>query len=160
MRCHTHTDTEAVGVCTVCGHGVCEGCGVNVGGQIRCKSCLATSSPEKFSGPLFSQEAQLKEPAFALMLSILHGGFGQFYNGEIKKGILILVSKVVAIIIGIVFLFVFWPLGLAIIIFGWVPLWIYGMYDAYVSCVKLNKRIKQRGPQIGPAFSDGVSEIR
>lgn len=40
MKCATHIDQEAVGVCSGCGVGVCTQCFQRVGGIIYCLSCL------------------------------------------------------------------------------------------------------------------------
>jgi len=61
--------------------------------------------------------AQGKEPVVAMLLSILIVGLGQFYNGDTKKGALMLVG---AIVLG------FLTLGLA-----WVAILIWSAIDAY-----------------------------
>jgi hypothetical protein len=37
MRCFAHPETTAVGVCSICGRGVCEGCATDVGNRIACE---------------------------------------------------------------------------------------------------------------------------
>jgi hypothetical protein len=37
MKCYVHQNTEAVGVCSTCGRGVCNACLVRVGGKFYCK---------------------------------------------------------------------------------------------------------------------------
>lgn len=37
MRCYLHHQKEAVGICSVCGKGVCEDCAVSVSGVIYCR---------------------------------------------------------------------------------------------------------------------------
>jgi len=160
MQCHVHPERAAVATCTACGRAVCQECAVNVAGQIRCKGCVtAASAPDRYSGPLFTMDARLKEPSFAAMLSIVHGGFGQYYNGEIAKGVMLFGAKMLVLILAIVFFFVFWPIGIVLVL-GWLALWVFGIVDAYVSCQKLNERIMKRGPQTGPAYSDGLTETR
>ena len=58
---------------------------------------------------------EIKNPGLALCLSIIFPGGGQFYNGHIGKGILILLT--------------FWLL---------IP-WIYGIFDAYSSANRINR---------------------
>jgi len=58
---------------------------------------------------------QIKNPGVAVLLSIIIPGGGQFYNGHVGKGILIL--------------FTFWLV---------IP-WIYGIFDAYSSANRINR---------------------
>lgn len=62
-----------------------------------------------------------KNPVVALLLSLIIPGVGQFYNGDTKKG---------AIMLGIHLLsFFFWAVGIGFVtMFG---VWVWGMYDAY-----------------------------
>jgi TM2 domain-containing membrane protein YozV len=120
---------------------------MEVGGKIVCKSCA-----EKMA----SQPAQVsnkKEPALALLLSLVGGfltgglllGLGQIYNGQIKKGIGILlihaviwiIVVVVYIVIGLISLGVGFICGLPILL---IPLvfWLWVLYDAYTTAVKIN----------------------
>lgn len=62
-----------------------------------------------------------KSPGIALLLSLLITGVGQMYNGEVVKGILML--------IGCVILWFFW--------LGWV-IWIWSMIDAYQGAKNVN----------------------
>jgi TM2 domain-containing membrane protein YozV len=55
------------------------------------------------------QYATGKSPGVALLLSLLIVGLGQFYNGDVKKGLLMLVS---AVILGLFTFGVAW-LGIA-----------------------------------------------
>lgn len=36
MRCFAHSEKTAVGVCSICGRGVCERCATDVGNRIAC----------------------------------------------------------------------------------------------------------------------------
>jgi hypothetical protein len=38
MKCYVHQDRDAVGVCSTCGQGVCDACGVKIAGRLYCKS--------------------------------------------------------------------------------------------------------------------------
>ncbi len=62
-----------------------------------------------------------KSPGLALFLSFLFAGLGQFYNGEIGKG---LVMLILTILLWLLFL-------------GWI-IWIWSMIDAYSSAKRLN----------------------
>ena len=64
------------------------------------------------------------------MLSFFYTGLGQIYNGQIGKGILLLIIYgaswlAMAVLIG----FITTPI-----------LWIYGMYDAYKTAERINTR--------------------
>ena len=72
-----------------------------------------------------------KSPALAAILSFFIVGLGQIYLGLTKKGILLLVG---AIISGVLMLiFIGWIL--------WLIIWIYSIYDAYISAQKINSGI-------------------
>ena len=70
----------------------------------------------------------MKNPTLAAILSFLFMGLGQFYNGEVKKGIIFLVLYIVSIVLMSFFVgFITTPV-----------LWIWGMVDAYKSAKKSN----------------------
>ncbi|MEM7226395.1 MAG: GYF domain-containing protein [Pseudomonadota bacterium] len=68
-----------------------------------------------------------KSPGIALLLSLLITGVGQMYNGQVAKGILML--------IGCILLWVVW--------LGWV-IWIWAMIDAYQEAKHINYQYHQR----------------
>ena len=73
-----------------------------------------------------------KSPGLAAVLSFFWAGLGQIYNGEITKGIVMMVAYVVSCI-----------LMAAAIGFITTPiLWIYGMVDAYKTAEKLNASLR------------------
>lgn len=72
----------------------------------------------------------MKSAGLAAVLSALINGLGQIYNGQILKGIIIIV---VQIING----------ALTTILIGWIPLiivWVWAVYDAYRGAEKVNRR--------------------
>ena len=72
-------------------------------------------------GPGGKMYAAGKNPAVALILSLVIPGVGQFYNGDNKKGAIILGGY-----------FVSWILAAAVIGFaGVIGFWVWGMIDAY-----------------------------
>lgn len=72
--------------------------------------------------------AEQKNPGIAAVLSALWVGLGQIYNGEIGKGILLMVVYAIsAFLIVLIIGFVTTPI-----------LWVYGVYDAYNSAKKIN----------------------
>jgi len=73
-----------------------------------------------------------KSPGLAAVLSFFWAGLGQIYNGEISKGIVMMVAYVVSCI-----------LMAAVIGFFTTPiLWIYGMVDAYKTAEKFNAGLR------------------
>ena len=71
-----------------------------------------------------------KSPGLALLASFFIPGLGSMLNGEVGKGVAILVSSVVC-----------WVLAILIVpILVAVGLWIYGMVDAYSGAQKWNSQ--------------------
>jgi TM2 domain-containing membrane protein YozV len=71
--------------------------------------------------------AGAKSPGIALLLSLLICGVGQMYNGQVAKGILML--------LGCAFLWVF--------LLGWI-IWIWSMIDAYSTAKEMNLRYQRK----------------
>ena len=69
-----------------------------------------------------------KNPGLAAVLSFLIVGLGQIYNGQIGKGIVLIICYVISILL------VFIVIGIPLL----VILWIYGIYDAYNTAKKIN----------------------
>jgi TM2 domain-containing membrane protein YozV len=76
---------------------------------------------------LLNGEAAAKSPGIALLLSLLICGVGQMYNGQVAKGVLMLLGSLLA-----------W-----LILLGWV-IWIWSMVDAYQTAKQMNLRYQQR----------------
>jgi TM2 domain-containing membrane protein YozV len=73
----------------------------------------------------------MKSAGLAAVLSALVNGLGQIYNGQILKGIIIIVIQLI-------------NGALTAILIGWVPLilvWIWAVYDAYSNAEKINRRL-------------------
>lgn len=71
----------------------------------------------------------LRNPGIAAVLSFFWTGVGQIYNGQIVKGIiLILVQLVNAALMVVLIGFITYPI-----------VWIWGMYDAYKTAVRMNR---------------------
>jgi len=69
-----------------------------------------------------------KSPGLAAVLSFLIVGLGQIYNGQIGKGIGLIICYVISILLCFVLIgFILLPI-----------LWIYGIYDAYTTATKIN----------------------
>lgn len=146
MKCYTHPEIEATGTCTSCGRPVCPECSMNVAGKITCKTCAEALATQCATAPK-------KEPWLALALSLVGGcvsglfiGLGQLYNGQVKKAIILSVAHV---LVGTCIVLAF--LGVTILTLGFgalcclpvlvfpLALWLYAMYDAYVTAEKINK---------------------
>ena len=66
------------------------------------------------------------------MLSFFWAGLGQIYNGEISKGILLIVAYAISCaLIAVVIGFITTPI-----------LWIYGMVDAYRTAERFNAALR------------------
>lgn len=65
-----------------------------------------------------------KEPVLAAGLGSVFAGSGQVYNGDLRKGILILVGTII---------------GAFIFLIPGIIVWIYGIYNAYTTAEKMNK---------------------
>jgi TM2 domain-containing membrane protein YozV len=73
-----------------------------------------------------------KSPGLAAVLSFFWAGLGQIYNGEISKGILLLVAYAIScLLIWVIVGFITTPI-----------LWIYGMVDAYRTAEKFNAALR------------------
>lgn len=71
----------------------------------------------------------LRNPGIAAVLSFFWTGVGQIYNGQIVKGIiLILVQLVNAALMFVLIGFITYPI-----------VWIWGMYDAYKTAERMNR---------------------
>lgn len=76
---------------------------------------------------LSTNDAANKSPGIALLLSLLICGVGQMYNGQVAKGILMLIGFVLL-----------WT-----VLLGWV-IWIWSMVDAYSTAKQMSLRYQQR----------------
>jgi TM2 domain-containing membrane protein YozV len=86
-----------------------------------------TMAPQRPAVLIDGGIAKPKSAGTALLLSFLFAGFGQFYNGQLAKGILMF--------IGCIFLW--------FIFLGWIiNLW--SMIDAYITARDMNIRYQQR----------------
>lgn len=101
----------------------CSNCGETIDiNAVVCPKC----------GVRVSGVSEEKNPIMALILSLLVCGLGQFYNGQPKKGIILLISAMVS---GILILFVIGLVLLPIV-------WVYNLYDAYTTAEKISNGIE------------------
>ncbi len=72
----------------------------------------------------------MKNPGLAAVLCFFYTGLGQIYNGEIAKGIILFIIRAISDLAMLVLIgFITSPL-----------IWIYGMYDAYSTAARINRR--------------------
>ncbi|MDP1551403.1 MAG: zinc ribbon domain-containing protein [Methanobacteriaceae archaeon] len=97
----------------------------NCGAEIDSKAEICPKCGVRQKGTYIIQE---KNPGVAAVLSALWVGLGQIYNGEIGKGILLMVVYTISAV-------------LMVLIIGFITtpiLWVYGVYDAYNSAKMIN----------------------
>ena len=115
----------------------CENCGAQVSENTEfCENCgekTGSSGPALGSPPTEGPVTQPVQPAetaidlkkknpfLALVLSLLISGVGQMYNGQVKKGLVLLVGL-------IIFYVAFWPIMIII--------WLFGMYRCVYDSLK------------------------
>lgn len=76
------------------------------------------------------QPQPLKDPGLAAVLSFFWSGLGQIYNGQLAKGLILVVIQSINCLLMLVLIgFCFWPV-----------VWIYGIYDAYNTAERVNSR--------------------
>ncbi len=83
---------------------------------------------------------QVKNPGLAAVLSFLISGLGQIYNGEIGKGLLIIVVQIINGLLTMIFV-------------GFVTgaiVWIWAIYDAYKTAERINANAGGAGRLPGP----------
>ncbi len=77
----------------------CVGCGVALGGAlVASPPTLPAHLGQRSPAKVF---AQGKSPGLALVMSLIIVGLGQFYNGDVKKGLLMLVGAIIGGVISV-----------------------------------------------------------
>jgi TM2 domain-containing membrane protein YozV len=117
------------------GQQFCAGCGAR-------NPAVQTTSPQSTSmiasaGTAVAPAQQIivvaeKSPGLAAVLSFFWAGLGQIYNGEISKGILLMIVYVISCV----------AMGVVIGFFTTPILWIYGMVNAYKTAEKFNATLR------------------
>lgn len=95
----------------------------NCGDQIDVNAVICPKCGVQIAGT-----TEEKSPILALILSVFFPGIGQFYNGQPKKGILLIIAAIISV-------------ALFIIMIGavlYLIVWVYALYDAYTSAVSIN----------------------
>jgi TM2 domain-containing membrane protein YozV len=103
----------------------CERCGLVLGEQaVAAAVGGAVISPTvdvRARGAAVAQPSGEKNPAVALILSLFIPGAGQFYNGDNKRGALMLGGALISLLLA----------AFTIGIFTGVAIWIWSMVNAY-----------------------------
>ena len=113
---------------------ICPNCGKNTPEGKFCEQCGASvQTTQTFQQPVAQQPVYPQQPAaakeeksagVAAILSFIFTGSGQVYNGDLLRGIGILVGTII---------------GSFIFLIPGIIVWIYGIYDAYTTAQKMNK---------------------
>ncbi|HLJ56646.1 MAG TPA: FHA domain-containing protein [Chthonomonadaceae bacterium] len=98
----------------------------------------APAEPYPSTLPPARPPAFYKNPAIAVLLSFFWTGLGQCYNGEVGKGLMLIVVRIIMIP------FLFIPFVNFLVIAGSLFLWGWGMYDAHGSAERINREIASR----------------
>lgn len=128
LSCYVHTSQPTVGVCVSCGQAICGECRVPIQDKNYCKRCSAelASRPMAQRGSVYGQQ---KSSGIAAVLSFFWPGLGQIYNGQIGKGILLILLQIVNLVL--MFVLIGFITGLLV--------WVYSMYDAYNTAERINR---------------------
>lgn len=78
----------------------------------------------------------MKSNGIAAVLSFLVPGLGQVYNGQLTRGLLLILVAIVVLAVGWILLF---PVVLYIV------LWVWSIYDAYSKANVYNASVKETG---------------
>ena len=119
---------------------------------LNCVSCqyrLREVSPQSYQEEQKVPEAKIvqkREPVLAGILSAIYMGLGQAYNGQRGKGYLVFLSPFLVVILFVtlkIFAGEFRSLkeGPPVMLYlGLLPVWIFSIYDAYSSAIRINKK--------------------
>ncbi len=103
----------------------CSNCGQQIDEEAEiCPECGVRQARPVYREVVYQQ----KNPGLAAVLSALFVGFGQIYNGQIAKGLIMMVLY-------------FFSILLILVLIGLITtplIWIYGIYDAYNTAKGIN----------------------
>jgi len=105
----------------------CHHCGAEIDIEAAtCPSCGLLQHRKSILGQ--SIGGQAKNAGFAALLSFFINGAGQIYNGQILKGVLLIMIQVVNIFLMFILIgFLTYPI-----------VWIYGVWGAYTTAERIN----------------------
>ena len=75
-----------------------------------------------------------KDPTLAAILSLFINGVGQIYNGDIKRGITILVVQIIQVVLA-PFIYITY--------ISWIIVWIWNIFDAANGAKEINRKIEE-----------------
>ena len=101
----------------------------NCGKKIDAKAEICPKCGVRVSGRRERAHKEIKSSGLAAILSFFIPGLGQIYNGQIGKGLLMIVALFVC------FILIFVLIG----IFLLMILWLYGIFDAYDTAKRINR---------------------
>jgi TM2 domain-containing membrane protein YozV len=102
----------------------CSSCGE----LIKAKAELCPKCGVRQKTSLSTTVQPMKNPGIAAIASFFFSGLGQIYNGEIGKGIVLIIIQFINILLMFIFIgLLTYPL-----------VWLYGIYDAYKTAEKFN----------------------
>ena len=146
-NCGTEND-DAAKFCRNCGSEIiieeeidetgtkfCRNCGFEMPKATKfCPECgNPTDNAPSMAGTIPSQAFVMSEksPGLAAILSFFIIGLGQIYLGLNKKGIILFLAAIVSGVLMLVLI------GFVL----WFIIWVYAIYDAYNSCMKMRNGI-------------------
>ena len=107
-----------------------------------CRACgskilaAAEVCPECGVGQRGSGAHEEKNAALAALLSFVLAGAGQLYNGDVTKGIVLIVAELTLIMLITVTIWLF--VGIVFVPF-WLAIWGYAVWDAWDKAEKINR---------------------
>ncbi len=148
MRCAEHPQVEAVGVCQVCGRGVCSQCQRSVSGRTICYSCMTELQRAGLRQEPSGQGFVKQQSGCLTFLLGLIPGLGHLYLGHTHKGLVLMLLGV-----GLLYLFMVVPIALTL----------FGILVAYSAFDSLNtvRKISSGIPVSDWSFAqEAASEIK
>jgi len=131
MKCYTHNNKDAVGQCGSCGKGICSDCAVDLNKKLFCRGCASSGNASASRNISLTR----RDPGMAALLSFIFIGAGQIYNGQLGKFLLLWGINFAIVMVSIILMVVL--IGF-FTIFLVIPVWLYGIYDAYRSAKEIN----------------------
>lgn len=111
----------------------CRTCGIEINETNNyCPKCGTRTVKIATKSPLF------KNPGHAAVMSTILPGIGHIYNGQMTKGIALIVAVIASVVLSIA---VRSPERLIFILIYFI-IWAYGITDAYKSAEKINLKLE------------------
>ena len=111
------------------GEDYCTHCGYKINPFVKnCNSCGSKIDSKARVCPNCGAKVIHKSPILAVVLSFIFPGLGQLYNNQFHKGLILIIANIISYLLCLIFI------GLILVLL----IWVYGMYDAFVSAQALN----------------------